>query len=339
MDPITINALLQTGRLTEIDSKTGKVFSSFNLDFAAAANYIIDFSVQSQGQTFGACKSMFLDNSSNPTEVEVLVQGTDQFFVIPANSIGYYQIDATAASRINLVTDGGATDKVTVTFYNWERAPVVWYKFGTFNSDKPVMTYGTMEEGDIVSAQGFNDPIYMGGIDRNTGQFHGLLVDSDGRLSISAIVTGPVYGANPIGAVPAFDPVYVSGIDETGDAADFVIESVGGHLRVVDAAANTKLATLVENTDKGVTGTQSSVAGAAVDTVILAANAARQAATVYNDSTAVLYLLLSNAVSSATVNTVQLQSGDYYEVPAKYTGIIKGIWASATGAARVTEIV
>lgn len=85
------------------------------------------------------------------------------------------------------------------------------------------------------------------------------------------------------------------------------------------------------------TGTQSSVASSASDVTILAANTARYGATVFNDSTAILYLLVGAGTSSATVHTVQLQAGDYYEVPYGYTGILKGIWASATGSARVTE--
>lgn len=338
-DPITINALLQTGRLTEIDPKTGKVFSSFNLDFAAPANYIVDFSTQSQGQVFGVCKTMFLDNSSNPSEVEILVQGTDQFFVIPSNSIGFYQIDATTASRISLITDGGATDKVTVTFYNWERAPVVWYKFGTFNSDKPIMAYGTMDEGDDVATSGFNKPVYMGGIDRSTGEFVGISTDALGRLDFSSTISiGGVFGADPMGAAPINPGVVQAVLDDTGDIA-YVSLNAAGEFNVTDDPANAKLAAIVENTDKAVTGTQSNVGAAIVDTTILAANAARQGASVYNDSTAILYLLLANAVASNTLYSLQVQPGGYFEAPAKYTGIIKGIWASATGSARVTEFV
>jgi len=85
------------------------------------------------------------------------------------------------------------------------------------------------------------------------------------------------------------------------------------------------------------TGTQSSVAGSASDVTILAANSARYGASVYNDSTAILYLLVGAGTSSSTAHTVQLLAGDYYEVPYGYTGILKGIWASATGSARVTE--
>lgn len=86
------------------------------------------------------------------------------------------------------------------------------------------------------------------------------------------------------------------------------------------------------------TGTQSNVASSGSDVTILASNANRLGAAVYNDSTQILYLLLANATSSTTVYTVQMATLTYYEVPFGYSGVIKGIWASANGSARVTEI-
>jgi hypothetical protein len=71
---------------------------------------------------------------------------------------------------------------------------------------------------------------------------------------------------------------------------------------------------------------------------VLASNANRLGASVYNDSTAILYLLLASGTSSSTNHSVQLTPGAYFEVPAQYTGAIGGIWASATGSARVTEM-
>lgn len=85
------------------------------------------------------------------------------------------------------------------------------------------------------------------------------------------------------------------------------------------------------------TGTQTSVASSATDVTILASNANRLGATIYNDSTQILYLLLASATSSTSLYSVQLVAGAYFEVPFGYTGVIKGIWASANGNARVTE--
>ena len=79
------------------------------------------------------------------------------------------------------------------------------------------------------------------------------------------------------------------------------------------------------------------VSGSDSSVTILASNGSRKNAQVFNDSTAVLYLLCADAAASATAYTIKMSAGALYEVPFGYTGIIKGIWASATGAARVTE--
>lgn len=109
-------------------------------------------------------------------------------------------------------------------------------------------------------------------------------------------------------------------------------------LRVVlatDQPANTN--PLLIKASRSATPTQSSVAGAATTTSLLASNSARLGATIYNDSTAILYLKLG-ATASTTSYTAQLAAGAYYEVPFQYTGAIDGIWASATGNARITEL-
>lgn len=85
------------------------------------------------------------------------------------------------------------------------------------------------------------------------------------------------------------------------------------------------------------TGTITSVTGAASSTLLLASNTSRVGATVFNDSGAILYLALATSAST-TAYTVQLKSGDYYEVPFNFTGAIYGIWSSALGSARVTEV-
>lgn len=84
-------------------------------------------------------------------------------------------------------------------------------------------------------------------------------------------------------------------------------------------------------------GNSTSVASSATSVTLLAANAARKGATVYNESTSVLYVKFGTA-ASATSYTVQVVAAGYYEVPFGYTGIISGIWATANGSARVTEL-
>jgi hypothetical protein len=87
------------------------------------------------------------------------------------------------------------------------------------------------------------------------------------------------------------------------------------------------------------TGTQTSVAASVTNVTLLAANANRLGATIYNDDTAAnIFVLLSSGSASTTAFTVKLVPGAYYELPFRYTGAIQGIWSVATGAARVTEL-
>lgn len=88
---------------------------------------------------------------------------------------------------------------------------------------------------------------------------------------------------------------------------------------------------------RSATGTQTNVVSSATDVTILASNANRLGAMIYNDSTQILYLLLSSGTSSTSLYSVQVVSQGFFEIPFNYTGIIKGIWASANGNARITE--
>lgn len=107
----------------------------------------------------------------------------------------------------------------------------------------------------------------------------------------------------------------------------------------------TALATLITQTDalegllaRPTTGTTTSVNDTAASTTLLAANANRLGATIYNDSTSFLYLKLG-ATASTSSFAVKMEPGAYYEVPFGYTGIIDGIWsADASGAARIVEL-
>lgn len=85
------------------------------------------------------------------------------------------------------------------------------------------------------------------------------------------------------------------------------------------------------------TATLSNVASSASNVTLLTANVARKGATIYNDSSAILYVKFG-ATASTSSYTVQLPASAYYEVPFSYTGRIDGIWASANGNARVTEL-
>lgn len=87
------------------------------------------------------------------------------------------------------------------------------------------------------------------------------------------------------------------------------------------------------------TATRSNVASSASSVAIAAANTSRKGLLITNDSTQVLYLAYGATAASATSYTVQLAPGAYWEMPSPlYTGAMTGIWASANGNARITEL-
>jgi len=70
---------------------------------------------------------------------------------------------------------------------------------------------------------------------------------------------------------------------------------------------------------------------------ITTANTARLGCTLFNEGAGRLHATLGTAATSTTSYTVSIGSGEYYEVPMNYTGLIGGIFATA-GTARVTVL-
>lgn len=160
-----------------------------------------------------------------------------------------------------------------------------------------------------------------GGGGGSSGGGGGAVTSTDGALASIGTTTDAAAGTNTAGTV-------ISQLRELTKASTQLPAAVGPQ-----TPANS-LATF----NSASTGAQSSVASSATDVTCLASNAARKGATLYNDSTAVAYVLLTSGTSSATAHSVQMTAGAYYEVPFSYTGAIKCIWASATGSMRVTEL-
>ncbi len=86
------------------------------------------------------------------------------------------------------------------------------------------------------------------------------------------------------------------------------------------------------------TPTSANVAASITNVTLLASSATRMGAAFYNDSSSAMYLKLG-ATSSTTSFTVKLVAGAYYEIPGPhiYSGIVDGIWDTATGTCRITS--
>lgn len=85
------------------------------------------------------------------------------------------------------------------------------------------------------------------------------------------------------------------------------------------------------------TPSQTSPSVTNASTSILASNASRLGATIYNEGAAICYMKLG-ATASVTSYTIQIAVGAYYEVPFAYTGAIDGITSAGTAQLRVTEL-
>ena len=86
------------------------------------------------------------------------------------------------------------------------------------------------------------------------------------------------------------------------------------------------------------TATPANVASSASSVTLIAANTARLAATIYNDSTQVLYVNFG-ASAASTAFVVKMQPDQYYELPQPaYNGVVTGIWSSSNGFGRVCEM-
>jgi hypothetical protein len=84
------------------------------------------------------------------------------------------------------------------------------------------------------------------------------------------------------------------------------------------------------------TGAVTSVAANVATVTLLAANAIRITASVYNDSASALYIK-SGAGASTSSFSVKVLPGGYFEVPSGYRGVLTAVWDTATGNARITE--
>lgn len=70
---------------------------------------------------------------------------------------------------------------------------------------------------------------------------------------------------------------------------------------------------------------------------IATASTGRLGCTIFNSGPGNLHVMLGTATASTSAFSVRLSSGDYYEVPFNYTGLIGGIFATA-GTAEVTTL-
>ncbi len=88
------------------------------------------------------------------------------------------------------------------------------------------------------------------------------------------------------------------------------------------------------------------VASATGATQIVKRNPSRHLVSIFNDSTAILTLLMlptdtqadaTTAMVTNALKTIDIAAGGYFEIPENYVAQVWGKWASANGFAQITE--
>lgn len=86
------------------------------------------------------------------------------------------------------------------------------------------------------------------------------------------------------------------------------------------------------------TPTLANVASSTSSVALFAAVGSINGRSIFNDSTANLFVAFGSAAASTTNFTVKLAAGAFYEFrEAGYAGPVQGIWDAANGNARVTS--
>lgn len=142
-----------------------------------------------------------------------------------------------------------------------------------------------------------------------------------------------------LATLPAGLGIALRDVTYSGDANQKIAPS---GIVLFEGADDAKTATDVSDTrplpvkQVGGTSTLTNVAASASSTTVLAANAARLRAWLYNDSTIPVNIKFG-ATASATSFTKRMAQDEFFVVEG-YTGRIDGIWDSASGNMRVTEL-
>lgn len=168
------------------------------------------------------------------------------------------------------------------------------------------------------------------------GSAGAAVVTVQGVASMTPVQVGDNSGSLTVDA-PVGTPVFVRLSD--GSSA---ISTLPVSLASVPSHAVTNAGTFaVQNTPPAAsTATLANVAASASSVTLQASNSSRLGWVVYNDSEATLYGKFGSTAST-TSYTFKLGPFESYELQVtgcRYTGIVTGIWDSATGAARVTEL-
>lgn len=195
-----------------------------------------------------------------------------------------------------------------------------------------------------VRATAFTSGIYVVSVVRGAYATEPVPAIQTHGVSGNVAVTNALLATGAAGLGKAEDAVHASGdvgvmsLGVRNDNAATARSSANGDYDTVSVDANG--AQFVRDRPAP-TSVVTSVTPTTTSGTLLALNAARRGAALFNNTDRDVFVKLGSTATATTSFTVKLASGDYYEVPASYSGVIDGILASGpvgSGTVLVTEV-
>lgn len=251
------------------------------------------------------------------------------------HTLGFFENGEVTPSTINLMIVGGRFNSSLPTLANNAASMLQLDTNGrlivTFSSDtvdSPIVTTTVMVGGAEAATVGSLTQVSTDGDatrirTTKAGVLFATIVTPTGGVAQDIGTDNSAASSNPNGIFPLIKyestlPTYAN-----NDAAVLHSDALGRLVTTIGGAG---------------TATLSNVAGNASSVTLISSNANRKGAAIYNDSAAVLRVKFG-ATASATSFTIYMAANSQYVFTAPvYTGIVDGIWESATGNARITEI-
>lgn len=131
--PINATALIQSGRVGVQGPNNNNTIRYFRPTWpnpGQPTTYQIDFPSVINQHVFGIPKSIFINNEGHSSPIEVQITGTGFIFTAPADTSGFYNIDAVESSSILMTNTIPAIlysgTHPFIAFYNFNVRPIIW---------------------------------------------------------------------------------------------------------------------------------------------------------------------------------------------------------------------
>lgn len=236
------------------------------------------------------------------------------------------------------VRDTGSSDSLNVAIVDASGNQIT-----SFGGDTSLLATSAKQDTIIGHVDGIET--VLGTIDTDTGAMvtdlaaievllTGIDADTDAIKTAAQLIDNAISGSemqvDVVGALPA-------GTNAIGKLAANSGVDIGDVTLNNALNAGTSDASTIRVTEStGATATLSNVSGSASSVTLIAADTSRRKVVLYNDSTEDCYVKYGSTASTTSF-TWLMAAGSHIEEE-HYNGIITGIWNSATGSMRVSEI-